>query len=104
MSRLADIAALIRSKNAGPFVLTFDILFSSDEDYERVQRSGVLSAESFAKLFRRPVEQVRFFECPNARAFKFSIPRPIPQGDLGDGDMHGGQQFIPLMSLEIPDA
>jgi hypothetical protein len=41
------------------------------------------------------------FECDNARAFKFSIPRPIVQGNLGDGDMHGGQQFIPLMDIEI---
>jgi len=24
------------------------------------------------------------------------------QGDLGDGDMHGGQQFVPLMNIEIP--
>jgi hypothetical protein len=23
------------------------------------------------------------------------------QGNLGDGDMHGGQQFIPLMDIEI---
>ena len=38
----------------------------------------------------------------NARAFKFSIPRPLPQGDLGDGDLHGGQQFTPLMNIEIP--
>jgi hypothetical protein len=102
MRRLADIASLIRSKNAGPFVLTFDIMFANQEDYAVVQRSGALTAQSFADLFRRPVRDVRFFECPNALAFKFSIPRPIFQGDLGDGDMHGGQQFIPLMSLEIP--
>ena len=43
MRQLKDIASLIRSKNAGPFVLTFDIMFSSDEDYETVARSGALS-------------------------------------------------------------
>jgi hypothetical protein len=103
MRRLADVASLIRSKNAGPFVLTFDIMFEREQDYEAVRRSGVLTAERFADLFHTPVASVRFFECPNARAFKFSIPRPIFQGELGDGDMHGGQQFIPLMSLEIPE-
>ena len=102
MRQLKDIASLIRSKNAGPFVLTFDIMFSSDEDYETVARSGALSRESFAALYGRPVETVRFFECPNARAFKFSIPRPVTGGELGDGDMHGGQQFVPLMSVVIP--
>ena len=103
MRVLADIASLIRSKNAGPFVLTFDIMFQSDEDYEVVRRSGALSIDAFANLYRVNPETVRFFECANARAFKFSIPRPCVQGDPGDADMHGGQQFIPLMSIEIPE-
>ena len=102
MRQLKDIASLIRSKNAGPFVLTFDVMFSSDEDYETVARSGALSKEAFAALYRCPADTVRFFACPNARAFKFSIPRPVIGGDLGDGDMHGGQQFVPLMSVIIP--
>jgi hypothetical protein len=99
--KLAELASLIRSKNAGPFVLTFDIIFPDDESYRRVKKSGVLTTARFAALFRCPQQQVRFFECDNARAFKFSIPRPIVQGNLGDGDMHGGQQFIPLMDIEI---
>jgi uncharacterized protein DUF4387 len=99
---LAELASLIRSKNAGPFVLTFDILFADDESYRRVKTSGVLTAARFAALFRCPQPQVRFFECDNARAFKFSIPRPLAQGNLGDGDLHGGQQFVPLMDVEVP--
>ena len=99
---LANIATLIRSKNAGPFILTLDILFADIASYQRVRDSGALNQAAFAALYRCPVEMVRFFECENALAFKFSIPRPLPQGEIGDGDMHGGQQFIPLMSLEIP--
>jgi hypothetical protein len=56
----------------------------------------------FAKLYRCAPETVRFFECDNSLAFKFSMPRPIFQGDLGDGDLHGGQQFAPLMDVEVP--
>jgi len=99
---LAEIANLIRSKNAGPFTLTFDIMFPDLASYRHVKDSGVLNPAAFAKLYCCPVEKVRFFECENAFAFKFSIPRPLTQGDLGDGDMHGGQQFIPLMNVEIP--
>ena len=99
---LADIATLIRSKNAGPFILTFDILFADLASYRHVKDSGALNPGAFAKLYRCRIEKVRFFECENALAFKFSIPRPLTQGELGDGDMHGGQQFIPLMNLEIP--
>ena len=99
---LAEIATLIRSKNAGPFTLTFDIMFSDLGSYCRVLESKALSRELIAKLYGCPVEKVLFFECANALAFKFSIPRPLTQGELGDGDMHGGQQFVPLMTIEIP--
>jgi len=74
--KLAELASLIRSKNAGPFVLTFDIMFPDDESYLRVKNSGMLTIARFAELFRCPEMHVLFFECANARAFKFSIPRP----------------------------
>ena len=100
--RLAGLSSLIRSKNAGPFVLTFDIIFPDDESYQRVKRAGVLSPGKFAELFHCAGNVVQFFECDNARAFKFSIPRPLSQGDLGDGDLHGGQQYVPLTDIEVP--
>lgn len=102
MRPLSEIASLIRSKNAGPFVLTFDIMLASQADYDRVQASGQLSAEHFAALYGCTPGDVRFFECPNALAFKFSISRPITQGNMGDADMHGGQQYAPLMAIMIP--
>jgi len=100
--KLAELSSLIRSKNAGPFVLTFDIMFPDDESYQRVKRAAVLSPRKFAELFHCAENSVQFFQCDNARAFKFSIPRPLSQGDLADGDLHGGQQFAPLMNIEVP--
>jgi hypothetical protein len=102
MTQLAELASLIRSKNAGPFVLTFDMLFNDEQRYRRVRDSKVLSRELFAKLYQCPVDIVRFFECDNACGFKFSIPRRGFSGDLADPDLHGGQQNAPLMSVEIP--
>jgi Domain of unknown function (DUF4387) len=99
--KLANLATLIRSKNAGPFSLTFDIMFSDEASYLRVKHSGALSVKMFAELYHCGRETVRFFECDNALAFKFSMPRPIFQGDLGDADLHGGQQFAPLMDVEV---
>ena len=64
--RLSELAAMVRSKNAGPFVLTFDILFSDCESYERVKRSGALNVEIFARLYKTAPSQVRFFECDKA--------------------------------------
>ncbi len=99
--KLVQLTNLIRSKNAGPFVLTFDVMFPDEQSYLRVKRSDVLSAAMFAKLYRCHPKRVRFFECDNALAFKFSIPRPIFQGDIGDGDLHG-TQFMPLVDIDIP--
>jgi hypothetical protein len=99
---LAEIASLIRSKNAGPFSLTFDVMFAEEAGYRRIQASRILTAELVAQLYRCPLDSVRFFDCDNARAFKVTIPRRRTQGDFGDADLHGGQQYAPLMSIEIP--
>jgi hypothetical protein len=101
MTKLAELASLIRSKNAGPFQLTFDIMFDDRERYERVKASGRISAATIAKVYGVREADVLFFFVDNALAIKASIPRPVFQGDLGDPDGHGGQQYAPLMDIEI---
>ena len=101
MTKLAELASLIRSKNAGPFELTIDIMFDDARVYERVKQSGALSREVIARSYGVAVDAVRFFESDSALAIKASIPRPIIQGDIGDSDGHGGQQYAPLMEIEI---
>ena len=103
MTKLRDIAQLIRSKNAGPFVLTFDFMFESFEDYRRVRDSGVINQALFSRLYGTPIEDVEVYNVDAALAIKASIPRPTIQGDLDDADSHGGQQFGPLVNVEIPD-
>lgn len=102
MTMLANLARLIRSKNAGPFELTFDIMFEDEVRYQRVKESGVLTREAVAARYGLEPSQVKFFYCDNALAVKASIPRPCFQGDLRDADGHGGQQYAPLMDIEIP--
>lgn len=100
---LGELATLIRSKNAGAFTLTFDVMFDTEEVYRRVLRSRVLTKAVFAELYRVPEEEVMFFEHDAARAIKISIPRPAIQGDRDDGDMYGGQQHAPLVDLLLLD-
>lgn len=102
MTTLAHMARLIRSKNAGPFELTFDIMFDDPAKYQRVMASGVLTREKVAACYGLEPSQVKFFVCDNALAIKASIPRPVFQGDPRDSDGHGGQQYAPLMDIEIP--
>ena len=100
--QLQDLAQVIRSKNAGPFELTFDIMFDDAATYERVKRSCAVSREAIASRYCLPASDVKFFYCDTAWAIKASIPRPAVQGDLLDSDGHGGQQYAPLMDIEIP--
>ena len=102
MTALAHLARLIRSKNAGPFELTFDIMFEDEARYLRVKKSGAVSRAVVAKLYGIEPDQVKFFYCDNAYAIKASIPRPHIQGAVRDSDSHGGQQYAPLMDIEIP--
>ena len=102
MTKLCDLVALIRSKNAGPFSLTFDIMFNDKDCYERVKSSGVLNRNLIGDLYRCAPSDVKFFVCDNALAFKASIPRPLVSGDVGDSDLHGGQQYAPLLTVQIP--
>jgi hypothetical protein len=101
MTKLGELARLIRSKNAGPFELTFDIMFDDPVVFERVRKSGALTAAAIARIYRLPEAKVRFFTVPEALAFKASIPRPRFQGDVLDSDSHGGQQYAPLIDIEI---
>jgi len=102
MTALAELARLIRSKNAGPFELTFDIMFDDQPTYERVKQSGAVTREVIAARYGLKPDHVKFFYCDNALAIKASIPRPCFQGDPRDSDGHGGQQYAPLMDIEIP--
>ena len=103
MPKLGSMTRLIRSKNAGPFVLTFDIMFDDPEIYRLVQDAGTISRNLVAKLYGQAEDDVLFFYCDNALAIKFSIPRPIFSGDLGDSDVFGGQQYAPLLDIVVPD-
>ena len=100
---LSALAKTIRSKNAGVNKITFDVIFRDRENYERVKRSGVLTRESVAALYRIPLERISdFVEYDPAFAIKFTIFRLRPSGSAGDGDIFGAQQYAPLLSLVVP--
>ena len=99
--KLGKLARLIRSKNAGPFWVTFDIMFANDEDFESVVSAKVLTKNWIARTYQVPEDSVIFLEIFAAKAIKFSFPRPRIQGDPGETDMYSGQQYAPLMDLEV---
>lgn len=101
MRELWQFTKLIRSKNAGPFELTFDIMFKDEDCFREVMASRKLSAEFIAQLYKVDVKQVRFFVIESLLTVKISIPRPVFSGDVGDTDVYGGQFHGPLVRLKV---
>jgi hypothetical protein len=100
---LKDIAAIVRSKNAGPYRITFDVLFQDKGRYEEVRDTRAINPQSVANAYGIDVSQISsFFEIDMANAMKITIIRPRAQGSAGDGDMYGCQHHVPLMNLQIP--
>jgi hypothetical protein len=90
----------IRSKNAGPYEITFDIIFNDLETYNFAKESPKLTAEYLAPLWhanKKDVIACQFSE--PGRAFKFTLPRPWQAGGFGERDLHCSQQHVPLLNL-----
>jgi hypothetical protein len=101
MGNILDYCTLVRSKNAGPFVLTFDFMFNDRAAYDHVKDAGILTRELFARLFDEAEENISLLFHERALALKVSIPRPHIQGALDDADCYGGQQYAPLIEMEM---
>lgn len=97
---LKDIANVIRSKNAGPYELTLDVLLKDDEVFTKLRESDIINKQTIADLYQIPVDDVlSIVYFPNARAIKATIVRPLPSGAMGERDVYGAQQHAPLVNF-----
>ena len=97
---LTDVASVIRSKNSGPYELTFDIIFKEMDMYQQVKSAKVFTAQMFALLYHIPESQIiSLVHFDPAKAVKITVVRPIPSGALGETDVYGAQQHAPLMRM-----
>jgi hypothetical protein len=99
---LREIANVIRSKNAGPFELTLDVLLKDTEMFEKLRKADIINKKVIAELYRIPEEDViSIVYFPNAKAIKATIVRPLPSGALGERDVYGAQQHAPLVNFSF---
>ena len=97
------LAKLARSKNAGPFVISLDLVFKDSAAYDAVRESGAVSRESIAALYRLPLERVgEVIEYPAANALKVNLFRERPAGSFGERDLYGSQLGSLLDHLLVP--
>lgn len=105
MALLSDLASVFRSKNAGPFQVTIDLIFVDEATFRRVAGSGVVSPETVAGLYQVSADDVHIVPYARAKAIKVTLPRlwgASGAGSAGDRDVYGAQQHGPLMGLNIP--
>jgi len=98
---LAEVARVVRSKNAGPLQLTIDILADDRAGYDTLAASPALSAERIAGLYGVAASEVALVRVPAALAIKVTLPRPVVAGSPGDRDVYGAQQHRPLLDLAL---
>ncbi|TIC90152.1 hypothetical protein CH35J_012168 [Colletotrichum higginsianum] len=105
---LSDISRVLRSKNAGPYEITMDVMFESQAVFEAVEASGLLSPANVAEALCVGPEDIVWsgFFAP-ALAFKVTIPRfragkMASAGSFMENDIHGSQQHLGLSVMKLP--
>ncbi len=101
--RLLDMAVVIRSKDAGINRLTFDIIFTSGENYEAALHSNVFARCNVAKIFNLPPARVvGTYFVDSCNAIKISIDRPNISASMDERDVFGAQQQVAIEQMSIP--
>ena len=99
MKNLVDYTKILRSKNAGPLFITFDLIFDEGDamDYvlERLTKSDV------AKAYGIDEKEVDIIAYKVVNSIKITFPRQNISGSLNDTDIYGCQMHMPLASIKI---
>jgi hypothetical protein len=103
MTRVVDLAKVVRSKNAGALLVTLDLMFPDEASYRRVLRSQAITAQRVAALYGVSENAVQIIPYDVAWAIKITLPRRVASGDPADSDVYGAQQHAPLFAIEIGD-
>lgn len=101
MPKLRDVCRHIRSKNAGPYWITIDLFFADADAFGRHADAPAISATAMGALFGADAAQIKRFAVPDLHVVKLSYPRRHPQGGAVERDMHGGQQYVRLLDVEV---
>jgi hypothetical protein len=101
LPRLRDLATVIRNKNAGPFEVTLDVIFSDEALYRKVKAGGDLTRDRVAEMYRLPLSEVPVFIALRGQRLQDHPAPADPSGNIGDPDVLGAQQHASLMDVEV---
>lgn len=98
---ITELVDKCRSKNAGPFLVTLDLVCKDEAAFRRIRDSGVWNAKTLADLYGVDADDVQIVEFELGLAFKATLPRLVGSGDPLDTDVYGAQQHAPLLGLQV---
>ena len=99
MKKLIEYTKILRSKNAGPLFITFDLIFSTKEDMQYVEKN--LTKEQISKVYDVNPEKIDIISYGVVNSIKITFPRKNISGSLEDNDIYGCQQHMPLANIEL---
>ncbi len=99
MKKLIDYCKILRSKNAGPLFITFDLIFPDADSFDYVRKA--LTKDMVSKAYDVPVEQIDIIFYGVVNSMKITFPRKNISGSLADNDIYGCQQHMPLAGIEL---
>lgn len=97
MKKLIDYTKILRSKNAGPLFITFDLIFNSREDMKYIEQR--LTKEQISKAYDVSTDKIDIISYDIVNSIKITFPRKNISGALADSDIYGCQQHMPLANI-----
>ena len=99
MKKLIDYTKILRSKNAGPLFITYDLIFNSFGDMKYVEER--LNKKMISEAYNVSEKKIDIISYGVVNSIKITFPRKNVSGSLADNDIYGCQQHIPLANIEI---
>ena len=99
MKKLVDYTKILRSKNAGPLFITFDLIFSGSDEMEYVLEK--LKRSDVAMAYGIDEKEIDIIAYKVVNSIKITFPRQNISGSLCDSDIYGCQMHMPLANIEI---
>ena len=97
--KLIELTKILRSKNAGPLYITFDLMFDDSEKMKKVLKG--LKISDVAKAYNVDQSQITIIPYEIVNSIKITFPRKYVSGSVFDDDVYGCQQHMPLANIEI---
>ena len=99
MKKLIDYTKILRSKNAGPLFITFDLIFKTKEDMRYVEER--LTKEAVSQAYGVDTSKINIISYGVVNSIKITFPRKNVSGSTEDTDIYGCQQHMPLAEMMI---